>query len=49
MKEAARKELEDWYKHHKEAIEKTRLANRSVDFITSYLSSVTKKWFFSLN
>ncbi|XP_046458334.1 clathrin light chain-like isoform X1 [Daphnia pulex] len=28
MKEAARKELEDWYKHHKETIEKTRSANR---------------------
>jgi len=31
MKEAARKELEDWYKHHKEAIEKTRLANRNAE------------------
>jgi hypothetical protein len=30
MKEAARKELEDWYKHHKETIEKTRSANRLV-------------------
>lgn len=30
MKEQARKELEDWYKHHKEAIDKTRSANRSV-------------------
>ena len=28
MKEHARKELDDWYKHHKEAIEKTRSANR---------------------
>ena len=42
MKEAARKELEDWYKHHKEAIEKTRLANRSVDFITSFSPFITQ-------
>lgn len=28
MRENAKKELEEWYKHHKEAIEKTRLANR---------------------
>ena len=28
MKDNAKKELEEWYKHHKEAIEKTRLANR---------------------
>lgn len=30
MKEQAKKELEEWYKHHKEAIEKTRSANRYV-------------------
>ena len=34
MKEAARKELEDWYKHHKETIEKTRSANRLVIYIS---------------
>lgn len=30
MKEQAKKELEEWYKHHKEAIDKTRSANRLV-------------------
>lgn len=30
MKEQAHKELDDWYKHHKETIEKTRAANRFV-------------------
>lgn len=52
MKEVARKELEDWYKHHKEAIEKTRLANRSVQFTTSCFSRfslyVEKVFFFLL-
>ena len=40
MKEAARKELEVWYMHHKEANDKTRLA---VDFITSFSASITQK------
>lgn len=31
MKENARKELEEWYRHHKEAIEKTRAANRNAE------------------
>ena len=35
MKEHARKELDDWYKHHKEAIEKTRSANRWMTSFTS--------------
>ncbi len=39
MKEAARKELEDWYKQHKETIEKTRSANRLVINIL-FLSSI---------
>ena len=43
MKEQARKELEDWYKHHKEAIDKTRSANRLVfsqfHFISILLTS----------
>ena len=41
MKEAARKELEDWYKHHKEAIEKTRSANRFVLFLYTYFSCLS--------
>lgn len=28
LREQARKELEDWYKHHEEAISKTKAANR---------------------
>jgi len=28
MKDAARKELEEWYKKHEEQVEKNRLANR---------------------
>jgi len=31
MKEQAHKELDDWYKHHKETIEKTRAANRNAE------------------
>lgn len=28
LREQARKELEDWYKHHEEAIAKTKSSNR---------------------
>ena len=28
LREQARKELEDWYKHHEEAIAKTKASNR---------------------
>ncbi|KAG4071856.1 hypothetical protein HA402_006017 [Bradysia odoriphaga] len=31
LKEQARKELEDWYKHHEEAIAKTKSANRNAE------------------
>lgn len=30
LREQARKELEDWYKHHEESISKTKAANRCV-------------------
>lgn len=30
MRETARKELEDWYKHRDEQLEKTKATNRSV-------------------
>lgn len=31
LREQARKELEDWYKHHEEAISKTKAANRNAE------------------
>uniref|UniRef100_A0A8D8A860 Clathrin light chain n=1 Tax=Culex pipiens TaxID=7175 RepID=A0A8D8A860_CULPI len=31
LREQARKELEDWYKHHEEAISKTKSANRNAE------------------
>uniref|UniRef100_A0A2M4A9X3 Clathrin light chain n=1 Tax=Anopheles triannulatus TaxID=58253 RepID=A0A2M4A9X3_9DIPT len=31
LREQARKELEDWYKHHDEAISKTKAANRNAE------------------
>ncbi|XP_037033149.1 clathrin light chain isoform X4 [Bradysia coprophila] len=31
LKEQARKELEDWYKHHEEAIAKTKSSNRNAE------------------
>lgn len=35
---AAKKELEEWYKHHEELVTKTRAANRYVTFSQSISS-----------
>ena len=46
MKEQARKELEDWYKHHKEAIDKTRSANRLVFYQFHFISILLTSFVF---